>query len=87
MKGRLQHTEIPLYAEETGSLAPPIRGRVTIEPAAGRSMIQLQFNTDSLKLYTLSPEEAYSIGSSLVEHSKECGYDPVMGETGETRKP
>jgi hypothetical protein len=82
-KSKLQHTEIPLYAEETGSLAPPVRGFVIIKPAGDpyRSIIQLQINFDGLRLYDLSPEEAHLIGSSLVEHAGECGYDEETGET------
>lgn len=75
-KSRLQHTEIPLSDFEDGHAA--------IEPAEARSKIQLQFlqkTKGGLTLVDLSPEEAHSIGSSLTEHAKECGYDPDTGET------
>lgn len=74
-----QHTEIYLTDFEDGL--------VTIEPAESRTKVQLQFlqrvkgSRGRLELYDLSPEEAYVIGSSLVEHSKECGYDYDTGET------
>ena len=73
-KSKLQHSEIPLR-----------KGLITVEPGGEprRSEIQLQFNVGGLKLYKLSPEEAYTLGSSLVDHAEECGYDPDTGETSE----
>lgn len=73
----LQHSEIPLRDFD--------RGLVWIEPAGKprRSTIQLQFQVAGLHLFTFSPEEAYTIGASLIEHAKECGYDEDTGDTGE----
>jgi hypothetical protein len=72
-RSRLQRSEI--------RLADVVEGVVVVEPKVGRDHIQLQFNTDGLKLYRISPEEAHTIGSSLVEHALECGYDPDAGKT------
>lgn len=72
-KSRLQRSEI--YLSDVSE------GVVVVEPRANRAEIQLQLNTDGLKLYRISPEEAHALGSSLVEHARECGYDPDTGET------
>lgn len=84
MQGRLQSTEIPLYSRSESG-AETVRGRVTVEPGGKpfRSEIQLQFNVCGLQLYRLPPEEAHTIGSSLVAHGLECGYDPDAGKTAE----
>jgi hypothetical protein len=74
MVSRLQHTEVPLGDFEGGW--------VVIEPGGEphRSLIQLQHTTGPY-LLRLSPEEAYVIGSSLVEHATECGFDYDTGKT------
>jgi hypothetical protein len=74
-ESKLQHTEIRLWKLDSGW--------VTIEPARApynRAYIQLQFNTDALTLHRISPEEAYDIGSALLRHAKECGYNEDTGE-------
>lgn len=67
---KLQETEIPLGDSGGGPayIRPVYRGRDRI--------------TLSLKGVTLSvsPEEAFTIGQSLVEHAVECGCDPDDGE-------
>lgn len=72
-QSRLQHNEIPL--REFGP------GFVIMEPAVGRTKVQLQLVGHGLRFCELSPDEAYAVGSSLVEHALECGYDPDTGET------
>lgn len=72
-ESRLQHSEIYLSDVEEGI--------VTVEPKEGREQIQLQFNTGWPRLYRISPEEAHALGSALVEHAIECGYDPDTDET------
>lgn len=77
-KSRLQHTEIPLYAPENGSLAPPVHDVVKIFPVESRGKIEIWIEG---KPYWFSPDEAHYIGSSLVEHALEAGYDPDTDET------
>lgn len=74
-ESKLRCTEIPLRDFDEGF--------VWIEPAGDplRSMIQVQFQLPELRLYSMSPEEAYVVGSNLVDHALECGYDPKTGET------
>jgi len=77
VKSRLQHSEIPLRDFQSGW--------VIVEPGGEprRSVVQLQTNDVNarLALTRLSPEEAYAVGLSLIEHAKECGYDEDTGET------
>lgn len=81
-ESRLQHTEIPLY-ERPETAEGQRRGHVWIEPAGDpyRSVIQVQILDGDLNLHELTPEEAYVIGRSLMEHAEECGFDYNTGET------
>ncbi len=72
VESRLQSSEIPLY--EFGG------GPVVIEPVhPGRKAITVE--KAGRKLLKLSPEEAYTIGASLIDHAEECGFDYDTGET------
>ncbi len=56
------------------------RGTPTIiEPtSADRERVRMRLKSVT---FTLSPEEAYVIGSSLCECAEECGFDYNTGET------
>jgi hypothetical protein len=71
-ESKLQRSEIKL--ESTLAMA-------VITPEDNRSYIQANIgigygvNDQRLVNYPLTPEDAYILGSALVEHAVECGYD------------
>lgn len=72
-ESKLQRSEIKL--DSTLAIA-------VLTPEDGRSFVRLNigigYGVGEQKLvnYPLTPEDAYCLGSALVEHAKECGYDP-----------
>lgn len=56
-------------------------GRAIITPVhPGRKEIVVTVPWERMRI---TPEEAYALGDSLIEHAKECGYDEDTGETRE----
>jgi hypothetical protein len=74
---RLQRSEIHLKDVREDKIVIEPTGDTYNRPR--RSVIALRFPGPPAVL--LSPEEAHTIGSALVEHALECGYDPGTGET------
>lgn len=70
MVSRLQKSSVPLRAF--------VQDIAVILPEEGRERITMVLEG---YVFGFSPEEAYSLGSALVEHGQECGYDPDTGET------
>ena len=68
-KSRLQRSEVRAGEEDLIVVFPQHPGRELIRV--------MGIGAD----WHLSPEEAYAIGNSIVEHAIECGYDPETGET------
>lgn len=77
-KSRLQRSEINLESTLATAVITPEDGRTTV-----RLNINHGYGVNDQRLvnYPLTPEDAYALGRSLVEHGLECGYDPDTGET------
>lgn len=79
---KLLKSEIPLYAENSG-LECRTRGRVVVTPVFSRGdgiRVEVLEGREA-KRFVISPEEAFTIGQTLVEHAIECGCDPDDGES------
>ncbi len=70
-QSKLQKSEIYLQDFEPGT--------VVVAPTRSRTTVQMQIQVRGMKLLNLSPDEAHSLGRSLVEHARECGLDEYAG--------
>ena len=77
-ESRLQRSEIKLESTLAMAVITPEGQRASVRLNIGRG-----YGVDNQRLvnYPLTPEDAYALGSSLVEHAIECGYDEDTGET------
>lgn len=76
-KSRLQRSRVPLYDFDSMVAVVEPNGDAYGQPR--RSSIALRL--PGPPTVRLSPDEAHALGSSLVAHAEECGYDPDTGET------
>jgi hypothetical protein len=59
-----------------------VGGGARIRWVEGQFPVELQIGPENLgETYCYSAEDAYAIGSSLVEHAIDSGYDEDTGET------
>lgn len=77
-QSRLQRSEIKLESTLAVAVITPFDGRAFVRLEIGKGY---GVGEQRLANYPLLPEDAYALGSSLVEHALECGHDPDTGET------
>lgn len=68
--------------EAESQIYTSVGGCVYVRWVDGNFPVELQIGAENLGgTYAFTPEDAYRIGSALVRHALDSGFDPDTGET------